>query len=349
MPKPRNIPSNPLSHAARGATSRLQPKIAPRKSGDEGAWEELCQATVAKQIINLDDVARESLADGLDEVSFRHFAPLLQASQEYAGHTGFRFREGSFDGVEGLAAALAGDEKCSNALAQDASAGSRLAAKLHAMPAVKSFADRLASKEPELLEELDKAFRIIVAESARNMMIATVKGLGLFPPSPTPAGISEEDCCYEDASASLPVIAQRLYNDSLRRQRDECGSTRRLHRRAMTAAFLVDFAYHAGVTLPEIPETYQTLLQEFALRNADFASQIADVPSASENETVEEDFTPVKADSNMSQDGWLTRWHAALWAPAGAAAVTDAAAGNDPPTDSQKAPQPRRSRGDGCV
>merc|ERR1711990_1328763 len=146
-------------------------------------------------------------------------------------------------------------------------------------------------------------------------MIATVKGLGLFPPSSTPEGISEEDCCYEDATAPLPVIAQRLYNDSLRRQRDECSSTRRLQRRSMTAAFLVDFAYHAGVTLPEIPETYQTLLQEFATRNADFASQIAEVPGASENEIVEEDFTPLKAENNVSQAGWLTRWHAALWAP----------------------------------
>lgn len=168
---------------------------------------------------------------GFDLESFRHFAPLLKASQNYASQSGFRFRSGSFDGLDDLASTLSkvtgpGAETChiAKALEQDASSGSRLAAKIKAAPSIKQFGERLVRREPELVEELEKAFRIVVAESARNMMVATVKGLGLFPPNPSIDGIDADDCSYEDASASLPVIAQRLFNDQVRRQRDEGGS-----------------------------------------------------------------------------------------------------------------------------
>lgn len=298
-----------------------------------------------KIIMQLDDSSE--VADGLDEISFRHFAPLLASSQEYAGHTGCRFRGPSFDGIEDLAAMLARGASSGNppiryvdaGPIRYADAGSRLAAKLQAAPAVRSFGDRLLAGEPALIEELETAFRIIVAESARNMMIATVKGLGLFPPENLPEGISAEDCCYEDVSAPLPVIAQRLYNDHVRRQRDECSSARRQQRRSLTAAFLVDFAYEVGAELPGIPETYQTLLQEFAARNADFKAQDAvvgkDDPGHAEKESVKESMVPAKADAPT---GWLQRWQTALWAPSGATSVSEA----------QKAPQ-RRMRQTGCV
>jgi hypothetical protein len=190
--------------------------------------------------------------------------------------SGFRFRCGSFDGLEQLATTLAQESHhVSEALKQDAGTGSRLAAKLNAAPAIKAYGDRLASGEPSLVEELDKAYRIVVAESARNMMIATVKGLGLFPPSPPPCDVKPDDCAYEDVSAPLPMIAQRLYNDHLRRQHDVSGSAVRQQRRAMTAAFLVDFAHHAGAKLPEQSETYQSLLQEFSSRNFEYAEREA--------------------------------------------------------------------------
>merc|ERR1719267_109846 len=150
-----------------------------------------------------------------------------------------------------------------------------MAAKITAAPAVKSFGERLAAGEVGLVEELEKAYRIVVAESARAMMIATVKGLGLFPPASPPEGVTADDCAYEDASASLPMIAQRLHNDHLRRQRDEGGSASRQQRRSMTAAALVDFAHHAGAKLPESPETYQFLLQEFSARQYEFADKEA--------------------------------------------------------------------------
>lgn len=216
-------------------------------------------------------------ASGFILESFRNFAPLLEASQDYASRTGFRFRESSFDGLEDVsqtcakvAAAAGGVGHISATLDAE---NWHLAAKINAVPAMKCFSERLSKSEPELIEELEKAFRIVVAESARSMMIATVKGLGLFPPMPAPEGIDDDDCSYEDVSAALPVIAQRLFNDDVRRLRDESGSAELLQRRAMTAAFLVDFAYFAGVTLPEPAETYQSLLQEFSARNLEFGEQ----------------------------------------------------------------------------
>lgn len=355
MPTPSLLPSAPQSFPARGASGRPPLKTAPENSAhDSASWEELCHGA---------NQPSESLTEGLDESSFRHFAPLLHASQEYALHTGCRFRVGNdngidnlaaFDGIDNLAAALAEVAGCS--IEGDPSippTGSQLAAKVHAMPTIKKFAERLKTGEPELLEEVDKAFRIIVAESARNMMIATVKGLGLFPPSPAPAGISEEDCCFEDASAPMPVIAQRLYNDYVRRERDECSHKRRLQRRSLTAAFLVDFAYEAGVTLPTIPETYQTLLQEFASRNSDFSSRkdayafSPDHDSVASERIISEDLVPAKADAGHS--GWLARWHSALWTPAGGAIATEAPAGTAAVTEAQKAPQQRRTRPSGCI
>jgi hypothetical protein len=345
----------------RGASQKPPPKSDVCDSGNLNIaqWESLTQAVplAPKRIIDLDTVFDTSVdsidsehislsnEDGLDEGSFRHFGPLLSASQEYAWHTGFRFRGGSFDGIEDLAASLAesGDGNGEDPQ-QGASSASRLAAKIQAKPAIKSFADRLMKGEPELVEELDRAFRIIVAESARNMMIATVKGLGLFPPSPSPEGISDEDCSYEDASAPLPVIGQRLYNDHVRRRLDECSSAKRRQRRSMTAAFLVDFAYEAGVALPQIPETYQTLQQEFAARYADFNAQ--DPPEFSSNtenvspeeEVQEADKMSIPEKAENEQTGWLQRWHTSLWAQAGAEAVSEA----------QKAPK-RRARPTGCV
>eukprot|EP00427_Karlodinium_veneficum_P019602 CAMPEP_0169128214 /NCGR_PEP_ID=MMETSP1015-20121227/36439_1 /TAXON_ID=342587 /ORGANISM="Karlodinium micrum, Strain CCMP2283" /LENGTH=282 /DNA_ID=CAMNT_0009192083 /DNA_START=17 /DNA_END=865 /DNA_ORIENTATION=+ len=217
-------------------------------------------------------------ASGFILESFKNFAPLLEASQDYASQTGFRFRESSFDGLDDITKTcakmvVAGGRIGEMSVTQDASESLHLAAKINAVPAMKCFSERLSNSDPPLIEELEKAFRIVVAESARSMMIATVKGLGIFPPKPAPDGIDDDDCSYEDVSAPLPVIAQRLFNDEARRFRDEAGSAERLQRRAMTAAFLVDFAYFSGVTLPEPAETYQSLLQEFSARNLEFSEQ----------------------------------------------------------------------------
>merc|ERR1719215_1375722 len=132
-------------------------------------------------------------------------------------------------------------------------------------------------------------------------MIATVKGLGLFPPPVPTEGVTADDCAYEDASASLPMIAQRLYNDHVRRQRDEGGSAGRQQRRAMTAAFLVDFAHHAGAALPESPETYKYLLQEFSTRNYEYADKEAAKKRATEDFIAAEKAAELKARAQQAE------------------------------------------------
>lgn len=254
--------------------------------------------------------------DRFDSEAFRNFAPLLSACQPYARQSGFRFRSNSFDGLDNVATTLAQLDGTSKALKQDASSGSRLAAKITAAPVVRWFSDRLAARDAPLMEELETAYRIVVAESARNMMIATVKGLNLFPPVPAPQGVSSDDCSYEDVAAPLPMIAQRLYNDLARRQRDE-GLQGRQQRRAMTAAFLVDFSHHAGAAVPDSPETYQTLLKEFSQRHFEYADrEAATRRSAAELEAAKEALKS-KARAVMEKDAELQ----ALWTKPGAEAL----------------------------
>lgn len=273
----------------------------------------------------------------LDEESFRHFAPLLAASQAYAGRSGCRFRGASFDDLDSCEEAIGGSPS--------AAALGDLEAKLQAAPSVQGFAERLRLGEPALVEELDRAFRIVIAESYRNMMIATCKGLGLFPPLAAPDAVSEDDCSYEDVSAPLPCIGQRLYNDQVRRDyHDAHIATRgqrpgRLQRRAMTAAYLVDFAHCSGITLPPVPETYQEMLQEFSARTAEWSASIAKetgrkppriLPSTAglycfgPRPHVRTQPAPARVEPRLGQAeqavgaGWLERWQSTAQAVVGA-------------------------------
>jgi hypothetical protein len=126
----------------------------------------------------------------------------------------------------------------------------------------------LRSGEAPLLEEFDKAFRIVMAESVRSAMLATCQLLEQWPPSPSPAGVADDDCAFEDVSADIPVIAQRLYNDEQRRQRLAPGSGDfdPMKRRAMMATFIVEFATAAGAPLPESSTTYGVMLADFKAR-----------------------------------------------------------------------------------
>merc|ERR1719203_2770582 len=199
----------------------------------------------------------------LDSEAFRHFAGLLDACQNYASFSGCRFRRGSFDSLP-----LA-EEADSPALSRSCSNRARFDAKIHAAPTVVDFTERLCAGEPALLEELDRAFRIIMVESVRNAMLGMFQALDMFPPNPAPEGIDTEDCSYEDVSAPLPVIAQRLYNDQERRVCDTSGGPAKLQRRAMTAAFIVDFAEAIDVALPAVPETQRCMLQDLTARIAE--------------------------------------------------------------------------------
>eukprot|EP00929_Paragymnodinium_shiwhaense_P119615 TRINITY_DN91518_c0_g1_i1.p1 TRINITY_DN91518_c0_g1~~TRINITY_DN91518_c0_g1_i1.p1 ORF type:complete len:334 (+),score=61.55 TRINITY_DN91518_c0_g1_i1:53-1054(+) len=207
----------------------------------------------------------------LDETAFPRFAPLLKEAQDYANLSGCRFRSSSFkdlgdvDPATGLA--VVGNSRASDP-------GPRLAAKLRAAPRVREFTERLNGDEPGLVEELDRAFRVVMVETVRNAMRGLFKQLDMFPPPSPPVGISDEDCSYEDVTEPLPVIAQRLYNDEVRRLHDVAGAYGpRLERRALTAAFIVDFAEGAGRVLPTMPETQQMMLREFAQRTEEYGAQ----------------------------------------------------------------------------
>lgn len=211
---------------------------------------------------------REDVEDGvLDETVFRHFTPLLHASQSYAALSGCRFRSKSFDGLPKEASdGITIPASISAARARDP--GPRLSAKLRASPVVAEFEARLLAKEPGLIEEVERAFRIVMTESVRNAMQGMLQALDMFPPSPPPRGVEDDDCAYEDVTAPLPVVAQRLYNDKVRRISDIHGAGK-LQKRAMTAAFIVDFAEVTGVELPPLPDTHRDMLQELAARTAE--------------------------------------------------------------------------------
>lgn len=75
---------------------------------------------------------------------------------------------------------------------------------------MQAFAERLRQGDPELAEEHERAFRVVMVEGflpwlglgslmrgVRNAMMAAIQRLELWPPLPTPRGIEEDDCCYE--------------------------------------------------------------------------------------------------------------------------------------------------------
>jgi hypothetical protein len=142
-----------------------------------------------------------------------------------------------------------------------------LAAKLRAAAHVRRFAERLKSGDADLHLDLKRARRIAIAESVRNSMIALCKSANFFPPWPSPQGVDDEDCSWDELGlASAPVIAQRLYNDEMRRQQEladgTAGSSALLQ--AKTASFLVDFADGIGIELPETTSTCRAdMLEKF--------------------------------------------------------------------------------------
>jgi len=230
--------------------------------------------------------ADEHRSEGDDGVfctsSFRHFAPLLIACQDYARMSGCRFCSEPF-------AAVLEDKKDPEVELHEApkssveasiwlplSVRSRVAAELRAAPAVKTFAERLRAGEPALIEELERSHQIIMSESVRNAMIAAFEQFEMWPPTPSPPEVPDDDCCYQDTSASMPAMAQRAYNDEMRRRCDAAshGGISQLKHRAQTAFFIVDFADKIGMPLPPMPETHSMMLKEFAVCVADWEERL---------------------------------------------------------------------------
>lgn len=206
----------------------------------------------------------------MDEDCFPSFAPLLHACQEYATLSGCRFIIADFNGIEhdqGHHMPIVSESR-----AQDT--GPVLAGKLRAFSAVRSFADRLRGGEAELHRDLGRAFSTQMRESARNSMIASCKAADFFPPVPAPTSVDDKDCSWDEVGlASVPVIAQRLFNDELRRVHD-----RRDLMRAKTASFIVDFASETGAELPEPTTECTDMLQQFHRELSVWADRLSKDP-----------------------------------------------------------------------
>lgn len=168
-----------------------------------------------------------------------------------------------------------------------------------------TFVARLRKNEKELLIEVQKAFRIMIAESMRNAMMATCRRLDLWPPEPRPAGVHVGDCSFKEIAAPMPVIAQRLYNDEARRHRRSTASgsgATQMGRRPQTASFIVDFACAAGVILPEMPQKCMDFHDEFESHAAEWEQ----AQSTNKNsDLVTTGFVTARWRDNMGQ--WWTR------------------------------------------
>jgi len=140
---------------------------------------------------------------------------------------------------------------------------------------VNDFKARLRAGDLDLTREMEHAHSIVMRESVRNIMISTFNALDIFPPAEQATHVDNGDCNYEDKSAPLPLIAQRLYNDQACREYDAIGEDSCVQRQANTAAFLVDFAGESDVRLPPMPQM-QDLLRDFAQRTDEFTQAIAD-------------------------------------------------------------------------
>lgn len=184
----------------------------------------------------------------LDAQAFPPFGELLEACQDYAILSGCRFQSYAFDGSD-VSGKMANLEEWKAAVQK-------------AMPKVNEFRKRVQAQEPLLMESIDLAFRLISAEGVRSGIVATCQEMGLWPPNDV--SISDDDCAFQDTTAPLPLIAQRAYNDEMRREREE--SLQMVYRKATTASFLVDFVTEAGLTLPSLTESYREMLDEFMKR-----------------------------------------------------------------------------------
>lgn len=129
---------------------------------------------------------------------------------------------------------------------------------------VEEFTKRVQAGEKDLHNCVERAYHFVMAESVRAGIIATCREVGLWPPNPTPASVPADDCCFQDTTSPLPIIAQRAFNDETQRTREEL--LKPLVRRATTASFLVDFITEAGLPAPTLSEQHHEMLQEFMSR-----------------------------------------------------------------------------------
>ncbi|CAE8636302.1 unnamed protein product, partial [Polarella glacialis] len=188
--------------------------------------------------------------------AFPPFRELLDACQDYAELSGCRFQNRAFT------------EAPASVTAQSLALQAAVQKAAHT---VEEFTRRLLAKEEALNECVERAHRFVMAESVRAGIVATCREVGLWPPVPPPEGVLEDDYAFQDTTATLPVLAQRAYNDEARRNRDEL--LHPLIRRATTASFIVDFATESGLPPPTLSEQHHEMLEEFMSRVEEWVSR----------------------------------------------------------------------------
>jgi len=262
------------SQVRRHSTLATFPLAAP--SQIEVPFAEGAQPEVERGPSSAGGSTKLELDDGQDLIqsTFPNFAPLLEAARDYARLSGCRFLGHDFRAE--LQGSSSEDEMpVSRTFSEDIgnSPMARWKARANAAPMVKDFASRLQhNNEPDLEAEINLAFHLIMLESARNVMVGKCRELDIFPPEPSPADVDEADCKYEDMSASLLEVAQRLYNDEVQRRDPALQKVGKalVRRKAMLASFLVDFATEAGWQSPQMPEPQSLMMQEFARKVGEY-------------------------------------------------------------------------------
>lgn len=211
-------------------------------------------------------VARVPSARGLDTDAFPNFKALLEACQSYAQRTGLRFSPRTFQrAASRTTEADLGDDS-------EGESGDSPSRSARASSVIDDCGRRLASKEPALVAEVEEALRVTAAESTRSAMVCVCREFEMWPPLPPREEVDADDCMYE-IPAPVPIMAQRLYNDELRRRQaaEESGSSDGMdagRRLAATASFLVDFAVAAHFEVPCVSTS--SLVEDFRARAAEW-------------------------------------------------------------------------------
>eukprot|EP00929_Paragymnodinium_shiwhaense_P086991 TRINITY_DN47331_c0_g2_i2.p1 TRINITY_DN47331_c0_g2~~TRINITY_DN47331_c0_g2_i2.p1 ORF type:complete len:171 (-),score=21.51 TRINITY_DN47331_c0_g2_i2:228-740(-) len=106
-------------------------------------------------------------------------------------------------------------------------------------------------------------------------MIANCRRLDLWPPPAKhlPNDLEIGSDFSLDVSSSLPVIAQRLYNNESKRSEELSGEGNRLAltKEAATSTFILDFARECGVPTMKLPDSYRATLDAFNAKAGDWA------------------------------------------------------------------------------
>lgn len=200
------------------------------------------------------DTSHDAGPPVFDFILFPRFTPLLEACTPFARLTGCRY---------------------TNALVQDIRGDGSAAdeARFAAMPAISDYASHC--KHPVecdgLLREFRLAERIVLREAVFKSLCSTCNSLDLWPPHKT--GVPPDDVMYQDTSAPLEELAQRLYN-FVQWRRAATGEEERNTRLSLAASFVLEFGLEHGLAKGDPDEAPQNMLMEFLARVKEYGERV---------------------------------------------------------------------------